>query len=264
MARIFMLKGDINRPGHVDIPEESTTLREVVEQLGGGMANGKRCKAVQIGGPSGGLLSAEQLDLPLHFQQLKPYGIRRGDSVITVLDEDRCMVDVACRFMQYTQTEFCGKCVSCREGTKRMNELLWALRNYRLSEEDFSLLMDLGEMISVTAFCNLGRGSFSTLQSAVKYFPEEFRGHLDGHCALCENDHRYPIQPGDLPYNRICLVVDPAICRGCSKCARNCHVNAITGVVRSPFSIDPEKCVKCYTCIEACPFDAIKEVELDV
>ena len=159
MARIFMLKGDINRPGHVDIPEESTTLREVVEQLGGGMVNGKRCKAVQIGGPSGGLLSAEQLDLPLHFQQLKPYGIRRGDSVITVLDEDRCMVDVACRFMQYTQTEFCGKCVSCREGTKRMNELLWALRNYRLSEEDFSLLMDLGEMISVTAFCNLGRGS---------------------------------------------------------------------------------------------------------
>ena len=104
MARIFMLKGDINRPGHVDIPEESTTLREVVEQLGGGMANGKRCKAVQIGGPSGGLLSAEQLGLPLHFQQLKPYGIRRGDSVITVLDEDRCMVDVACRFMQYTQT----------------------------------------------------------------------------------------------------------------------------------------------------------------
>ena len=195
---------------------------------------------------------------------LEPYGIRRGDSVITVLDEDRCMVDVACRFMQYTQTEFCGKCVSCREGTKRMNELLWALRNYRLSEEDFSLLMDLGEMISVTAFCNLGRGSFSTLQSAVKYFPEEFRGHLDGHCALCESDHRYPIQPGDLPYNRICLVVDPAICRGCSKCARNCHANAITGVIRSPFSIDPEKCVKCYTCIEACPFDAIKEVELDV
>ena len=119
-------------------------------------------------------------------------------------------------------------------------------------------------MISVTAFCNLGRGSFSTLQSAVKYFPEEFRSHLDGHCALCESDHRYPIQPGDLPYNRICLVVDPAICRGCSKCARNCHANAITGVIRSPFSIDPEKCVKCYTCIEACPFDAIKEVELDV
>ena len=263
MARIFMLKGDIAHPGYVDIPEESTTLREVIENLGGGMADGRRCKAVQIGGPSGGLLTADQLDLPLHFQQLKPYGVRRGDSVITVLDEDRCMVDVACRFMQYTQTEFCGKCVSCREGTKRMNELLWALRNYQLSEQDFSLLMDLGEMISVTAFCNLGKGSFSTLQSAVKYFPDEFHDHLAGRCPLCEKETRYPIRPGDLPYNRIRLVVDPAICRGCSKCARNCHADAITGVIKSPFSIDPEKCVKCYTCIEACPFDAIKEVEID-
>ena len=263
MARIFMLKGDINRPGHVDIPEESTTLREVVEQLGGGMVNGKRCKAVQIGGPSGGLLSAEQLDLPLHFQQLKPYGIRRGDSVITVLDEDRCMVDVACRFMQYTQTEFCGKCVPCREGTKRMNELLWALKDYHLDRSGFHRLTDLGEMIAVTAFCNLGKNSYHTLETAIKYFPAEFEDHLKGECSLCALD-REPIVPGGLPYNRIRLVIDPDICRGCSKCARNCHANAITGVVRSPFSIDPEKCVKCYTCIEACPFDAIKEVELDV
>ena len=263
MARIFMLKGDINCPGHVDIPEESTTLREVVEQLGGGMANGKRCKAVQIGGPSGGLLSAEQLDLPLHFQQLKPYGIRRGDSVITVLDEDRCMVDVACRFMQYTQTEFCGKCVSCREGTKRMNELLWDLKNYRLDRKGFSLLTDLGEMISVTSFCNLGRNSFHTLERAIKYFPEEFEMHLNGRCTLCESETRDPVVPGGLPYNRIRLVVDPAICRGCSKCARSCHAEAITGVIKSPFAIDTDKCVKCYTCIEACPFDAIKEVEID-
>ena len=107
--------------------------------IGGGIPNGKKFKAVQIGGPSGGLLVEEHLDLPLHFQKLKPYGVRRGDSVITVLDEDRCMVDVACRFMQYTQTEFCGKCVPCREGTKRMNELLWAMRDYRLSESDFHM-----------------------------------------------------------------------------------------------------------------------------
>lgn len=259
-----MLKGDIARPGYVDIPNETTTLREVIETYGGGVVNGKRCKAVQIGGPSGGLLTAEQLDLPLHFQQLKPYGIRRGDSVITVLDEDRCMVDVACRFMQYTQTEFCGKCVSCREGTKRMNELLWSLRNYRLDEEGFQLLMELGEMVSVTAFCNLGKGSFSTLQSAVKHFPEEFRAHLDGHCAICEADTRYPIKPGDLPYNRIRVVIDPEVCRGCSKCSRNCHAEAISGVIKSPFKIDASKCVKCYTCIEVCPFDAIKEVEIDV
>ena len=160
MARIFLLKGDIANPGYVDIPEEATTIREAIYGIGGGIPNGKKFKAVQIGGPSGGLLVEEHLDLPLHFQKLKPYGVRRGDSVITVLDEDRCMVDVACRFMQYTQTEFCGKCVPCREGTKRMNELLWAMRDYRLSESDFHMLTDLGEMISVTAFCNLGRNSF--------------------------------------------------------------------------------------------------------
>ena len=160
MARIFLLKGDIANPGYVDIPEEATTIREAIYGIGGGIPNGKKFKAVQIGGPSGGLLVEEHLDLPLHFQKLKPYGVRRGDSVITVLDED-----VACRFMQYTQTEFCGKCVPCREGTKRMNELLWAMRDYRLSESDFHMLTDLGEMISVTAFCNLGRNSYHTLES---------------------------------------------------------------------------------------------------
>lgn len=261
MSRIFILKGDIARPGHVDIPQ-SMTIREIIEQ-NGGMANGRKCKAVQIGGPSGGLLTAEQLDLPLNFQQLKNYGIRRGDSVITFLDEERCMVDMACRFMQYTQTEFCGKCVPCREGTKRMNEMLWDLRNYRLRPDEFDLLLELGEMISVTAFCNLGKGSFHTLETAVKAFPEEFRAHLAGHCALCENDKRDPIEPGGLPYNRIRLVIDPEICRGCSKCSRSCHAEAISGVIKSPFVIDQEKCVKCYTCIEACPFDAIQEVEIN-
>ena len=261
-TKAFALTGNVVNTGLIEVPM-GTTMREVVYDIGGGIKNGKAFKAVQIGGPSGGCLTEAHMDLPMDFDSLKKAGAIIGSGGLVVMDEDTCMVETARFFMRFTQNESCGKCVPCREGTKRMNELLWALRNYRLSEEDFSLLMDLGEMISVTAFCNLGRGSFSTLQSAVKYFPEEFRGHLAGRCALCENDHRYPIQPGDLPYNRICLVVDPAICRGCSKCARNCHANAITGVVRSPFSIDPEKCVKCYTCIEACPFDAIREVEID-
>ena len=262
MARIFLLKGDIANPGYVDIPEDATTIREVIYDIGGGIPGGKKFKAVQIGGPSGGLLTEEHLDLPLQFTKLKAYGVRRGDSVITVLDEDRCMVDVAARFMEYTQTEFCGKCVPCREGTKRMDELLWGLKDYRIDRKDFTLLQDLGEMISVTAFCNLGKNSFHTLETAIKYFPKEFEDHLKGECALCELD-REPITPGGLPYNKIRLVVDPSICRGCSKCARNCHADAITGVIKSPFSIDPEKCVKCYTCIEACPFDAIREVEID-
>ena len=140
MARIFLLKGDIANPGYVDIPEDATTIREVVYDIGGGIPGGKKFKAVQIGGPSGGLLTEEHLDLPLQFTKLKAYGVRRGDSVITVLDEDRCMVDVAARFMEYTQTEFCGKCVPCREGTKRMDELLWGLKDYRIDRKDFTLL----------------------------------------------------------------------------------------------------------------------------
>ena len=260
-TKAFALTGNVVNTGLIEVPM-GATLREIIFDIGGGIKDGKKFKAVQIGGPSGGLLVEEHLDLPLHFQKLKPYGVRRGDSVITVLDEDRCMVDVACRFMQYTQTEFCGKCVPCREGTKRMNELLWAMRDYRLSESDFHMLTDLGEMISVTAFCNLGRNSYHTLETAIKYFPEEFKDHLRGDCALCELD-REPIEPGGLPYNRIRLEIDPSICRGCSKCSRSCHAEAITGVIKSPFVIDPEKCVKCYTCIEACPFDAIQEVEID-
>ena len=260
-TKAFALAGNIRHTGLIEVPM-GTTLREIIFDIGGGIKDGKKFKAVQIGGPSGGLLVEEHLDLPLHFQKLKPYGVRRGDSVITVLDEDRCMVDVACRFMQDTQTEFCGKCVPCREGTKRMNELLWAMRDYRLSESDFHMLTELGEMISVTAFCNLGRNSYHTLETAIKYFPEEFKDHLRGDCALCELG-REPIEPGGLPYNRIRLEIDPSICRGCSKCSRSCHAEAITGVIKSPFVIDPEKCVKCYTCIEACPFDAIQEVEID-
>lgn len=263
MARIFLLKGDINRPGYVDIPEEATTIRQVIYEIGGGMVNGKKFKAVQIGGPSGGLLTAEHLDLPLNFQVLKPYGVRRGDSVITVIDEDRCTVDLACRIMEYTQTEFCGKCVPCREGTKRMNELLKDLKNFHLDRDGSTMLTDLGEMISVTSFCHLGKGSFHSLESAIKYFPEEFEAHLNGACALCEKETREPIQPGGLPYNRIQVVIDPEICRGCSKCARSCHAQAISGVVKSPFVIDHEKCVKCYNCIETCPFDAIREVEIN-
>ena len=152
MARIFLLKGDIANPGYVDIPDEATTIRDVIYRIGGGIPNGKKFKAVQIGGPSGGLLVEEHLDLPLHFQKLKPYGVRRGDSVITVLDEERCMVDVACRFMQYTRTEFCGKCVPCREGTKRMNELLWALKDYHLDRSGFenTFLVSFHESLPVS------------------------------------------------------------------------------------------------------------------
>jgi len=262
MTKPYLLKGDVARPGPIDVPD-GTTLRSIVETLGGGMANGRAFKAMQIGGPSGGLVTAAQLDLPLDFKALKPFGVRRGDGVLTVLDEDRCIVDAVSRFMEKTQTEFCGKCVSCREGTRRMSELMRALRACRLDREGLAVLTDHGEMVSVTGFCALGKGSFSTLRAALEAFPGEFEAHLAGSCPLCARETRPPIEPGDFAYERKRIVIDAEKCRGCGRCARACHAQAITGELRSPFAIHADRCVKCYTCMELCAFGAIREVELD-
>ena len=246
MARIFLLKGDIAKPGYVDIPEEATTIREAIYGIGGGIPNGKKFKAVQIGGPSGGLLVEEHLDLPLHFQKLKPYGVRRGDSVITVLDEDRCMVDVACRFMQYTQTEFCGKCVPCREGTQRMLEILERIVAGNGKLEDLDLLEELANMITETALCGLGKSAALPVMSTLKVFHDEYVEHVvEKKCAshTCTALRKF--------------IISPERCKGCSKCARNCPVGAISGKIKEPFTIDTEKCIKCGACASACAFGAI-------
>ena len=263
LAQKYLLKGDVCRPGPVEVPK-GMTLRTIVEELGGGMANGKAFKAMQIGGPSGGLLTSEQLDLPLDFKTLAPYGIRRGDGVITVLDEDRCMVDVAYSFLRATQADFCGKCVSCREGTKRMAELMGELVECRSNDADVGMMLELGEVVHMTAFCSLGKGSATTLNTAANEFAEDFQNHIEGHCPLCEKETRLPIAPGDsIPYDRKRVVIDPEKCKGCSRCARSCHAEAISGELKHPFSIDQDKCVKCYTCMELCAFGAIKEVTVD-
>ena len=262
MTKSYLLKGDVCRPGPIEVVT-GTTLRQIIDGVGGGMANGKAFKAMQIGGPSGALLCEEQLDLPLDFKALAPFGVRRGDGVITVLDEDRCIVDAVWRFVEQTQSDFCGKCVSCREGTRRMAELMRELREGALDADGLHLLLDLGDMVSMTGFCALGKGSFSTLRNAYRFFPEEFEAHLRGDCPRCASETRAPIMPGNIPYDRRRIVIDPEACRGCSRCARSCHAEAITGVIKSPFSIDQSKCVKCYTCMELCAFGAIKEVSID-
>ncbi len=261
MVKEYLVKGDVCVPGKVMVAD-GMTIRQVIEAAGG-MADGKNFKAVQIGGPSGTLLCADQLDLSLDAKTLAPFGFRRGDSVITVLDEGRCIVDAVDRFMKQTQTDFCGKCVSCREGTRRITELFDALMNGSLNEDGFQLLLDIAEMVSVTGFCALGKGVYDTLKNAYQFFPEEFHAHMGGSCALCAADTRPPVEPGNIPYDRRRIVIDPSLCRGCSRCARSCHAEAIFGVIKSPFTIDQKKCVKCFTCMDLCAFGAIREEEID-
>ena len=261
MVKEYVVKGDVCHPGTVQVTD-GMTIRQVIEAAGG-MLHGKAFKAVQIGGPSGTLLCADQLDLPLDVKALAPFGMRRGDGVVTVLDEDRCIVDAVRRFMEQTQTDFCGKCVSCREGTRRLVELLNALMTGILNDAGFNILFEIGEMVSVTSFCALGKGVYDTLKNAYQFFPEEFEAHRHGRCELCAAHRHLPIEPGNIPYDRRRIVIDPTLCRGCSRCARSCHAEAITGVIKSPFTIDQNKCVKCFTCMELCAFGAIREEEID-
>jgi NADH-quinone oxidoreductase subunit F len=263
MAKTYLLKGDVNRPGRISV-EKGTTLRQIVEELGGGMANGKAFKAMQIGGPSGGLVTAEQLDLPLDAKALAPWGCRRGDGVITVFDEDRCMVMATSAFLRATQTDFCGKCISCREGTKRMAELMEKLETFDADEADDGMMLELGEIVHMTAFCALGKGSGSTLRVASEEFADDFQNHIDGACPLCAKETRPVIAAGDgVPYDSKQVRIDPDKCKGCSRCSRSCHAEAISGVLKSPYVIDQSKCVKCYTCIDLCAFGAIEEVTID-
>lgn len=262
MEALFYLSGDIAKPGKVTVAN-GMTVRQVIDELGGGMADGKACKAVQIGGCSSGLLCAQELDTPFDFKVLAAHGIRRGDSTVTVYNEDRCMVEAVRQLIKRTQVEFCGRCVSCREGTKRMSEMMDRLVNFQLDEKGFELLNDLGEMVQVTAFCALGKGSYHALETAIRCFGDEFKAHLSGSCALCEKAKAPVPAPEGIPYDRKLIRIDPDKCRGCSKCSRLCHAEAITGVIKSPYVINPDKCARCYTCMEGCPFSAIEEVDIN-
>ena len=225
-----------------------TTLREVIFDIGGGIRGGAEFKAVQIGGPSGGCLTKEHLDLPLDFDSLKKAGAMIGSGGLVVMDEHTCMVEVARFFMNFTQNESCGKCVPCREGTKRMLEILERIVAGQGEMEDLDMLLELADTISSTALCGLGKTAPSPVLSTIKYFRDEYVAHVrDKHCPTktCQKLKK--------------IVIDPALCRGCSKCARGCPVGAISGQIKEPFAIDQAKCIKCGACIDTCPFKAIRE-----
>ncbi len=246
-TKAFAITGNVNNTGLIEVPM-GTTLREVIFDIGGGIKDNKKFKAVQIGGPSGGCLTEEHLELPLDFDSLKKVGAMIGSGGLVVMDEDTCMVEVARFFMNFTQNESCGKCVPCREGTKRMLEILEKIVNGKGTKEDLDLLEELADTISSTALCGLGKSAASPVVSTLKYFRDEYLEHvIDKKCKT----HTCKALAS--------IVIEKEKCKGCSKCARICPVQAIEGKIKEPYTINQSKCIKCGACLEACPFAAIKE-----
>ena len=247
-TKTFALTGNVVNTGLVEVPM-GTTLRKIIFDIGGGIKDGKKFKSVQIGGPSGGCLTEEHLDVPLDFDSLKKLGAIIGSGGLVVMDEDTCMVEVARFFMAFTQNESCGKCVPCREGTKRMLEILERIVKNEGTEEDLYLLEELASTITETALCGLGQSACKPVVSTLKYFRHEYLAHVrDKHCPHCNGRKKK-------------VIIDQQLCRGCGKCKATCPMEAISGEKRSPHFIDNEKCITCGACWGSCPFGAINAIE---
>ena len=244
-CKTFSLTGAIENTGLIEVPMGST-LRQIIFDIGGGLKNGAEFKAVQIGGPSGGCLTEQHLDEPLDFDSVKKFNAIVGSGGMVVMGQDTCMVEVARFFMSFTQRESCGKCTPCREGTKRMLEILERIVNGEGKLEDLDTLEELANMVRSMALCGLGKSAPLPVISTLKTFRDEYVEHIvDKKCRAktCTALRRY--------------VINPDLCKGCSKCARNCPVNAISGIVKHPYTIDTTKCIKCDACRSNCAFDAI-------
>ena len=251
-TKAFALTGNVNNTGLIEVPM-GTPLRKVIFDIGGGVKDGE-FKAVQIGGPSGGCLclsaTEDHLDMHLDFDSLKKVGAMIGSGGLVVMNDKSCMVEVARFFMNFTQNESCGKCVPCREGTKRMLEILTDITEGRGTLEHIKLLEELSSTISETALCGLGKSAPSPVSSTLKYFRDEYLAHVvDKKC------------PAGQCKALVTLQIDPELCRGCTKCARLCPVGAISGSVKQPHVIDTHKCIKCRACLDGCSFGAVKEVK---
>ena len=244
-TKVFAVGGNITNIGLVEIPM-GTTLREVVEEIGGGVPNGKKFKAAQTGGPSGGCIPAEHFDVPIDFENLLEIGSMMGSGGLIVMDEDNCMVDIAKFFLDFTVEESCGKCVPCRVGTKRLYELLEKITSGKGEPEDLDKIETLCHHIKVSSLCQLGMTASNPVLSTLRYFRDEYEAHvIDKKCpaGVCKDLLQY--------------VVVPDKCIGCTLCAKKCPVNCIAGAVKEKHVIDQSNCIKCGVCMDVCKFDAI-------
>jgi NADP-reducing hydrogenase subunit HndC len=246
-TKVFALGGKINNTGLVEIPM-GTTLREVIYDIGGGIPEGKKFKAAQTGGPSGGCIPAECLDIEIDYDNLVSIGSMMGSGGMIVLDEDNCMVNIAKFFLEFTVDESCGKCTPCRIGTRRMLEMLNNITEGRGKPGDLEKLEKLAKNIKATALCGLGQTAPNPVLSTLRFFRDEYEAHI--------NEKRCPAGFCKALLN---YKIDQSKCVGCSSCARSCPVGAITGKIKSAHSIDTSKCIKCGTCMEKCKFEAISK-----
>ncbi len=246
-TKTFALTGEVNNTGLIEVPM-GTTLRQIIFDIGGGIRGGKKFKAVQIGGPSGGCLTEEHLDISMDYDSLIKAGAMVGSGGLVVMAENTCMVEVARFFMNFTKNESCGKCVPCREGTKNMLKILQKIVNGKGEMEDIDKLEELASAVKDGSLCGLGKTAPNPVLSTLKYFRDEYIAHI--------RDHKCPAG--------VCtamktITIDPDKCKGCTKCARNCPVGAIEGSVKQPHKIDQTKCIKCEACLNNCPFGAISK-----